>query len=311
MRDSSLESLAEDPFRVPAPAMTLSERIKRTCRGIAQELRWGARQAKDPRSLVRYGADVILYRVMGVVFGVRRAARLPGHNRERRIALRGDLKLSYRLNRGDIEGIREVWVQDTYRLPFDMRPAVVIDLGANIGFTSVFFAVHYQCTTVVAVEPVPANADLARRNLRANSVPGQVVEAAVGPCDGTIGFESHRDSNRGRAGGTACLVPMASMSSILAMTPTGRADLVKIDIEGGEEALLLGDTAWLANVGAVIIEFHPPLVDKPRLVAVLRDAGFRYVPADSVWPRSMECFVRDAWPVEAPVEGRSPSASSR
>ncbi|MGI9119212.1 MAG: FkbM family methyltransferase [Acidimicrobiales bacterium] len=215
------------------------------------------------------------------------------------------------MNRGDIEGIREVWVEETYRPPFDMHPAVVVDLGANIGFTSVFFAIRYKCTTIVAVEPAPANAELARRNFQANSVAGQVVEAAVGPCDGTIGFEEHRDSNRGRTGGTECPVPMLSMSSILALTPNGKADLVKMDIEGGEEALLLGDVSWLANVGALIVEFHPPLVDKPRLVAVLEGAGFRYIPADSVWPRSMDSFIRDGWPDEVSSGARSVPISSR
>ncbi len=38
-------------------------------------------------------------------------------------------------------------------------------------------------------------------------------------------------------------------------------DLLKMDIEGGEQALLTGDTAWLSSVNAIVAEFHPSVVD--------------------------------------------------
>lgn len=272
----------------------------RTLVGMGRELRWGARATADRRSLARYALDVVLYRAL-------RLGELPGAGCERCIRLRGGLTLAYRLNRGDIQSIREVWVDESYRLAFPAHPGVVVDVGANIGLTSMFLTARYGCGCVVAVEPVPANAELARRNLAANEVPARVVEAAVGPCEGTTGFEMHRDSNRGRAGGTDHPVPMVSMPTILAMTPSGRADLVKLDIEGGEEALLLGDVAWLDDVGALVVEFHPPLVDQARLVSVLRHAGFRYLPAGSAWPGSMDSFVRDDW---RPTNDGSPDRPS-
>jgi hypothetical protein len=69
-----------------------------------------------------------------------RLVPLPGRNRERRIRVRGGIELNYRLNRGDMQSIREVWMDECYRLPFELAPGRLIDLGANIGLTSLWFA---------------------------------------------------------------------------------------------------------------------------------------------------------------------------
>jgi hypothetical protein len=74
----------------------------------------------------------------------------------------------------------------------------------------------------------------------------------------------------------------------------GRADLLKIDIEGGEGALFLGaDVSWLDNVHAIIAEIHPDRVDEEEIVKAVTSRGFRYHRAGSLWPTSMDMFLRD------------------
>jgi hypothetical protein len=51
-------------------------------------------------------------------------------------------------------------------------------------------------------------------------------------------------------------VPALSMESLLAMLPSGRADLVKIDIEGAEKELFSEPHAWLDQVQSMVIELH-------------------------------------------------------
>jgi hypothetical protein len=67
---------------------------------------------------------------------------------------------------------------------------------------------------------------------------------------------------------------------------------VKIDIEGSEQQLLERSAEWLESADAIIIEFHPTVVDCRRLVDLLKAQGFRYIPADSIFPGNMDCFVR-------------------
>ena len=112
---------------------------------------------------------------------------------------------------GDNQGIREVWNDEVYRLPLDQSPKTIVDLGANIGLTSLWYAKRYEPTQIVAVEPVPANARLIRRNLEVNGITDitTVIEAAVGPESGTARFRvegriEHRCAGRGRRANCPC-----------------------------------------------------------------------------------------------------------
>ncbi len=53
---------------------------------------------------------------------------------------------------------------------------------------------------------------------------------------------------------------------------------MKMDIEGGEQALLTGPLEWLNRTKAIIAEFHPDIVDYPLLTGLLERQGFKYVP---------------------------------
>ena len=250
---------------------------------LVKEWRMAWPRVADGHSFLRYAADTVLYR--GLYF-----AR--SSERKRTIRMGEGVKLTYRLNRGDIQAVREVWVEECYRPPVDIPIDTVVDLGANIGLTSLWYATH-GASRLLCVEPLPENATLARRNLVQNGVRADFVQAAVGPADGTTRFKKDDDySTRGHvvaAGGIE--VSVLSMPTLLRRLDGTPVDLVKIDVEGAEDPLLRGDLAWLDRVRAVIIEFD--CGDSVELSRILKTHGFRYVPAGSVWWNSMDFFIRD------------------
>lgn len=230
-------------------------------------------------------ADIVLYRALYV-------GDLPSKDRERSVVLSGGVELTYRLNRGDIQTIREVWVEECYRPPVEVSLNCVVDLGANIATTSLWYGAA-GATRFVCVEPDAENARLARRNLERNHIQAEVLEAAVGASDGSVAFRGDRSANLGRAGEGDERVRMVSMATVLERIPLGVAvDLVKMDIEGGEEAVLRGDLGWLDRVQSLIVEFHPDLVDHEQLIPLLTARGFRYIPAGAARPSSMDFFTR-------------------
>jgi FkbM family methyltransferase len=158
--------------------------------------------------------------------------------------------------------------------------------------TSVWLAKKFSFTQVIAVEPDPNNAALVRQNLELNGIPCQVLEAAIGPREGTARFEFSELSNLGRLSETGSLVPMISVGTIIEKFAVTRFALIKIDIEGGEQELLDGPTEWLAHTDAIVIEFHPTVVDYPRLTELVSSHGFRYIPAHSFFPDNLDCFTR-------------------
>lgn len=253
-------------------------------RGIASELVRTRQKLGSPR----YALDVFNYRALRVL------PNLSDRGSRRTITLRDGLSVSYRCNRGDIQGIREVFLDETYRLPEWCRPRTIVDLGANIGLTSLWYARRYPISKIVAVEPVPANAELLRSNLSVNRIPSIVIEAAVGPREGRSSFQLDRSSNMGHLGGNGNLeVKVVSMPEVIARIGS-TIDLLKMDIEGGEQALLTeGDLAWLDQVDTIIAEFHP-MVDYVRLTETIARKGFIHLNrAVSLWPGSMDLFVRE------------------
>ncbi len=250
-----------------------------------RDLRGSVGFAADARSCFRLAMDFALSRFIGLVPRGQR-------NRVREVRLRGRIKIRYRLNKGDLHSIREIWFQEAYRLPFEAPLGVLLDLGANIGMTSLWLAKKYSFTQVVAVEPDPGNAALARQNFELNGVPGQVLEAAIGPKDGVARFQFSGHSMMGSFSEDGSLVPMISVDSILAKFAVTKFALIKIDIEGAEQELFDGPTDWLARTEAIIIEFHPTMVDYPRLTKRVSSHGLRYIPANSLFPGNMDCFTR-------------------
>ena len=252
---------------------------------IVRDLRASLRLSADARSRFRLGTDFILSRFVRLV---PRGYR----NRVREICLREDIRIRYRLNKGDLQSIREVWIQEAYRLPFEAQSGTLLDLGANIGMASLWLAKRYSFTPVIAVEPDPTNAALVRQNLELNGINGQVLEAAIGPREAMARFEFSELSNLGKLSEKGSLVPMISVGAIIRDFAVRRFGLVKIDIEGGEQQLFDGPIEWLTNADAIIIEFHPSVADYSRLTMQVSSQGFRHIPAGSISHDNMDCFTR-------------------
>ncbi len=250
---------------------------------LGRDISGAARVTADSRSFLRLSCDFVLSKLMRVM-GVNALSR------HRRIHMRDGTKLSYRLNRADIYTIHELYIAEEYKIPSHLEAATIVDLGANIGLATLWLAKRHKASHVVAVEPSSANVRLLKRNLKQNGLQAKVLEAAVGASDGFAIFDSGPASTCGRVvnssadsapdapGKTQMRVRVLSMASVMALLPEGAGiDLLKIDIEGGEQELLASDVPWLEHVHNILIEFHPALVRYSELLDVLHTAGFERV----------------------------------
>lgn len=254
-----------------------------------------ARLADRARGAARLGWDFIASRLL-------KWPSMPGLNQPRVVEMLGG-ETHYRFNRGDVQSIREVLVEEHYKLPFDLQVRTALDLGANIGLWSLWMQRHHTLEKVVAVEPSGENAEVTRRNFAANRMPGEVIEAAAGPEDGRARFAVRRESNLGSVviGGAAasdCVeVRQVSVSGLMNQFPNG-VDLVKMDVEGAEGALLAeGANEWLRGVKALIVEWHPDRCDPAPLLAAVQRQGFRHFPANVHRQDNLSAFLRENLPV--------------
>lgn len=147
-----------------------------------------------------------------------------------------------------------------------LRPdAVVLDVGANVGWWTVPLARHVGAAggRVVAFEPVPDNRARLEWAIAANAVERfvEVVPVALGEEPGELGMWL-KSAETGAGSGTAALVtgegeshlrvPVTTLDAWGAANAMARCDLMKLDIEGAELLMLRGAERFVAQ--------HRPLI---------------------------------------------------
>jgi len=172
----------------------------------------------------------------------------------------------------------DIFVEQQYRFRPDSAAPRILDVGANIGVASLYFARQYPTARIEAFEADPALHEILVRNLSVHHECAKVraLSTAVWTCNGTIPFRSD-----GADGGAiheqgAMRVPALRLADVLAESPV---DFMKLDIEGAECAVLDDCSSSLRNVNALIVEYHGPSGAPPqlgRLLRILESAGFRY-----------------------------------
>jgi FkbM family methyltransferase len=155
----------------------------------------------------------------------------------------------------------------------------VVDLGANRGLFSVWAAL--TGARAVAVEAQHGFASEIRRLARHNRVADRIhVETAVvggvsipGASVGVVA-DDYRWSTTSH--GAPTRPPGISVPELMAAHEIRHIGLLKIDIEGGEFAVLGAeeDLGWLKHVDQVVLEVHRDFGDPSGMIDRLRDSGF-------------------------------------
>ncbi|MCU0808614.1 MAG: FkbM family methyltransferase [Candidatus Contendobacter sp.] len=156
----------------------------------------------------------------------------------------------------------------------EVRPGdTVWDIGANLGLYTVEFLQQVGPSgQVVAFEPVAACFAQLRERL-ADSAQVKLKNMAVGDTDGQISMSlevdplaaTHRVVESGAGGGGAIVqVEVRSSASIVAEEPELFPNVVKIDVEGHEGAVMDGMQSLLPDrrLRCVGIEVHFGLLDE-------------------------------------------------
>ena len=137
----------------------------------------------------------------------------------------------------------------------------IVDLGANIGLSTLYLKVKFPNAIIVAVEPDPDNFSMLKKNVA--QLPGvHCVNKAIwhssqmlGLFDtggGAYSYLVKEESSEEKAA-----VPAMTMNELMAEFQLSSIDLLKIDIEGSEKELFAENCIpWLSKVDCVIIELH-------------------------------------------------------
>ena len=190
--------------------------------------------------------------------------------------------LSMRIDDSDIRVFKQIFVDNEYdSLNLPETANTIVDLGANIGLSALFFLKKYPNAHIIAVEPDTVNFEFMKRNLEDYSNHVALLQAAIWPSDGVVSFVEHDESNEGLGAwgyrtetlteGAEASVSAISIPTLMNQFSMDFIDILKVDIEGAEYELFEKDyESWLDKVGLIIIETHDRF--KPNSEAMVRNA---------------------------------------
>jgi len=183
----------------------------------------------------------------------------------------------------------------------------IVDLGSNIGVTAMLWAQRYPSARMVLVEPDPDNFNLLRRNTAAFRDRCVLLEAAVSDRPGrTSFFKSQREYGHSilRTDDCLCEIQVTTMTvpEVLRTVGFPRVDLLKMDIEGGEQLVMPTIPAWKPAPHHLIAELHPPY-DVAAFTAHCSSAGLEVT-------RSSDAGVRSNLPFATRAASLGPAITS-
>jgi FkbM family methyltransferase len=166
------------------------------------------------------------------------------------------------------------------------RRPLILDAGANIGASAVFFAMHFPRAHIVALEPALDNFELLRANTSGLDIDARC--AAIGAREGETSLVDPGEGEWGYrtlAGAPGPRVPLHAASRLVDDELRGGCTpyIAKIDIEGGEQELFAADTGWADAFPLLIIELHDWLLPRSGSSrnflrwAAERDRDFVYI----------------------------------
>jgi FkbM family methyltransferase len=214
--------------------------------------------------------------------------------------------LDYHLQYSDLLSLcpqwHDIFIDGALEFRFDSDRPRILDCGGNVGMASLFFKRRFPAARITAYEADPALFAILKANLAANGASDvETVHAALWTANGRVTFQAEGSDSgmigtlTGAVAGTAVDVPSLRLRDVIA-NDAGPIDLLKLDVEGAEDAVLADCEPVLARVGAIVMDLHefdPSHRQAPRVLELLTRNGFTYV---------VDEFVPQPWrpPVSLP-----------
>ena len=176
---------------------------------------------------------------------------------------------------------KEIFKDNIYEVS-NYKPLKILDLGAYIGISTIWFADKYPEAKIVALEPNKNAFALLRNNT--------VIYSNVSICNKAIGikkgiknlyvdkeWESVSSFYAGSwLGNRSYITQSVEVIDYISLTKKfGKFDFIKLDIEGFESKFIKSNISNLNDVKVLVVEFHETKERKiDKFLKILRKAGF-------------------------------------
>lgn len=185
----------------------------------------------------------------------------------------------------------DVFINCVYNFRVSKKRPIIIDAGANIGDTALFFKYLYPQAHIIAFEPLESNYNLLTKNIASNYLKGitaikeglgkQQSRAVIYGAQHVATTNKHlikEHQNTKHPYKQKEEIKIVRLSDYL--NNMDEIDLLKLDIEGGELAVLenLAENNQLLKIKSIALEYHhiPETEDNDlyKIISLLDTSGF-------------------------------------
>jgi len=183
--------------------------------------------------------------------------------------------------------IKEIFFSHEYYFETNVDHPMIIDCGANIGISVLYFKMMFPHSKILAFEPNPHAYQLLKRNININKLENvEIKNVALYDEEKEISFfisnlgAPNASVRKDRGGERELIVKTQKLSSYLQNVEI--IDLIKIDVEGAESNIIddLVKTSTLNKAKTYLIEYHHNInQDRSKLSVFLKkfeSHGFSY-----------------------------------
>lgn len=212
----------------------------------------------------------------GIFFAVLHIVRVRVNSEAKGVADYKEFRIEFR--KSDMMALKEVLVDLEYEFLTaelaKLNAPVIVDLGAHIGTFAIWvFSVNSRAK-ILSIEADSDTFSVLSRNKShdlCNDLNWMIENRAAWRNDDILTLSNEGDSMSHRViDGGIVSVKGISFNDIYAKIPGGVIDIVKVDIEGAEEAFLYENHHVLKNVRILVIELHPSLCDIDLVYNILK-----------------------------------------
>lgn len=182
---------------------------------------------------------------------------------------------------------RQIFINQEYRIVAklfitnNIPLTTIIDAGANIGLTSIFFKAHFPDAKIIALEPFDSTFRKLNDHIHRNDLADvtTVKKGLWGYCT-----YLHSDTSRLEwgyrlhepSGNVNASFEVITISDIMNQYKLEFIDFLKIDIEGGEVSVFSNESNmdWLNKVKVIAIEIHDEYKCRTHIENTLIKFGF-------------------------------------
>lgn len=143
--------------------------------------------------------------------------------------------------------------------------SLVIDCGANVGYSSAYFLSRFPNAKLIAVEPDPDNFKMVQRNLKPFGSRVRMIQSGIWShsCGLVISEEKYGDGRewaiqvRETKPGETPQMMAVDIGTLLRESGKSRISILKIDIERAEAVVFASNfESWIDKVDNLVIELH-------------------------------------------------------